>query len=132
MAFVREIIFSAIIGVLLISTGCVQENTTPQSFDGLTIPTKQPSFVQPTGVSFSPEEECVNACHAAFGEGQDLSAGPCLLNPMEQNKDWVCDVAHSPREDVDNMQENQCDAFRKGIAHHFIEVDEGCEVIKVY
>lgn len=76
---------------------------------------------------------CIEACN---NYKENLSNGPCLLNPMNAEKDfpelskWVCDVAHSPRETVDNQMENQCSAFREGIADHFVEVDTNCELIK--
>ena len=58
--------------------------------------------------------------------------GPCLSdNNSEWNiADWVCDVAHSPRQDVDNLPENQCQAFRNSQAHHFVEVDSSCNFIR--
>lgn len=55
--------------------------------------------------------------------------GPCLSNAIAP--DWVCDVAHKPRQAVDDEAANQCAAFRSGTAHHFIEVDGNCNVIKV-
>lgn len=75
-------------------------------------------------------EACVKACQDAI---QDLSNGPCLLNPIS-GMNWVCDVAHSPREDVDNLQENQCSAWReayeRGETMHFVEVTPECEFIR--
>lgn len=53
-------------------------------------------------------------------ENVDFSNGPCLGIIAE---DWVLDIAHNPRVDVDNMPENQCADFREGRAHHFIELD---------
>jgi hypothetical protein len=73
-------------------------------------------------------EECIKECKTQLEKGTDLSAGPCLSN--EIIPDWVCDVAHSPRESVDNQPENQCPAFREQKAHHFVEVDTGCNLIK--
>ncbi|OGY50776.1 MAG: hypothetical protein A3J65_00295 [Candidatus Buchananbacteria bacterium RIFCSPHIGHO2_02_FULL_45_11b] len=61
---------------------------------------------------------------------RDLNPGPCLSN--EIIPDWVCDVAHSPRQDIDNLPENQCLAFKEGKARHYVEVDGNCEVIKSY
>jgi hypothetical protein len=79
----------------------------------------------------SPAENfiCVNLCTAALEKGENLSAGPCLANPIN-NTDYVCDVAHSPRQKTDNLPENQCSAYREGKAHHFVEVTPECEVIK--
>jgi len=75
---------------------------------------------------------CIEACRNAKNAGQDLSNGPCLLDPISEMPDWVCDVAHSPREDVDNLPENQCSAFRQGSAKHFVEVDVNCQFIKAW
>ncbi|MCD6227842.1 hypothetical protein J7J90_05110 [Candidatus Micrarchaeota archaeon] len=74
--------------------------------------------------------ECVSYCNHAKSNGTVLSDGPCLSENYVN--DWVCDVAHSPRQPVDNLPENQCPAFRQGKAHHFVEVDEDCNVIRVY
>ncbi len=75
-------------------------------------------------------ERCVQLCKEAKDRGVDLSNGPCLSNNVAPG--WVCDVAHWPRLPVDNDPKNQCEAFRKGIATHFVEVDENCQVIRVY
>jgi len=75
---------------------------------------------------------CVQACQNALKEGRDLNNGPCLLNPVPENTDWVCDVAHDPRQPVDDLTVNQCLAFREGNAHHFVEVDTSCNFIKSF
>jgi len=77
-------------------------------------------------------EKCINACREAMSNGIDLSNGPCLLNPIPELKDWVCDVAHNPREpEIDDKPENQCSSFRERKANHFVEVDTACRVINV-
>lgn len=101
-----------------------------------------PLLLLPTGCSLStvksdqsksPETEaCIQACGDALKANHDLSAGPCLLDPNPTNPDWVCDVAHSPRQTVDNQPANQCSAFATGQANHFIEVTPDCELIKTY
>lgn len=75
---------------------------------------------------------CVEECKARLTKGEDLSNGPCLLNPIPSLPDWVCDVAHSPRQPIDNQPENQCSYYREGKAHHFVEVDEDCNLIKTW
>lgn len=84
----------------------------------------------------NPAEGCWVLCKTAKAEGRDLSNGPCLEKETIKNvppeEYWVCDVAHSPRTDVDNNPENQCSAFREGKAKHFIELDENCKIIKIY
>lgn len=74
--------------------------------------------------------KCQELCQQQLtSNGQDFNRGPCLSN--EITPDWVCDVAHSPRQSVDNDPANQCSAFRQGQAHHFVEVDGNCNVITV-
>lgn len=60
-------------------------------------------------------------------KGEDLSNGPCLglVAP-----DWVADIAHNPRQNVDDKPENQCEDFRQGKAHHFIELDPAGNLIR--
>ena len=72
---------------------------------------------------------CKTACENARIKGENLENGPCLLNPIQEVQNWVCDVAHSPREAVDNQRENQCSEYGK-TAKHFVEVDPSCEFIK--
>ena len=63
----------------------------------------------------------------AKARGVDLSRGPCLGVIKE---DWVADVAHDPRQDVDDDPTNQCDAYRSGEASHFVELDLRGELIR--
>ncbi|MFZ6036529.1 MAG: hypothetical protein ACOYUK_05315 [Patescibacteria group bacterium] len=58
----------------------------------------------------------------------DLSDGPCLSN--QAIEDWVVDVAHDPRQDVDNDPANQCSGFRSGAAKHFVELDPQGNLIR--
>ncbi len=62
------------------------------------------------------------------GEGVDFSSGPCLTNNLMP--DWVADIAHDPREPIDDLPENQCSAFREGEARHFVELDPDGDVIQ--
>jgi hypothetical protein len=73
-------------------------------------------------------EACIALCKSELEKGRDLSSGPCLSNEIAPN--WVCDVAHWPRQSVDNKEENQCEAYRKGLASHFVEVDVNCKLIR--
>lgn len=61
--------------------------------------------------------------------GTDFSNGPCLgiIAP-----DWVLDIAHNPRQPIDDKVENQCQDFREGRAHHFIELDPAGNLIKAF
>ena len=75
------------------------------------------------------KDECVSVCKNALVNEMNLTNGPCLLNHMS-DPHWVCDVAHSPREPVDNLKENQCSAYGK-TANHFIEVNPECKIIRI-
>jgi hypothetical protein len=67
----------------------------------------------------------------AYGEakasGVDMSRGPCLgvIKPG-----WVADVAHDPRQPVDDDPANQCPQYRSGEADHFVELDSDGEFIR--
>jgi hypothetical protein len=65
-------------------------------------------------------------CQKQLETGADLSKGPCLSNEIAP--DWVCDVAHNPRQAVDDEPANQCPAYWD-TAHHFVEVDPQCNFI---
>jgi hypothetical protein len=64
-----------------------------------------------------------NLAHAAWrdasADGTNMDDGPCLGIITD---DWVADVAHDPREAVDDERANQCDEYHAGKAHHFVEV----------
>ena len=61
-------------------------------------------------------------------EGMDFSNGPCLSD--EIIPDWCADVAHNPRQPVDNRPENQCSSYREGRVHHFVELDPEGNLIR--
>jgi hypothetical protein len=81
-----------------------------------------------TNKSEEAKTACIRECQLALSAGRNLTDGPCLSN--EIIKDWVCDVAHSPRiPEIDNKPENQCTAWQV-TAHHFVEVDPNCNFIR--
>lgn len=61
--------------------------------------------------------------------GEEFETGPCLSNDLLP--DWVVDIAHNPRQALDNLPENQCAAFIEGRAKHFVELDLEGEVIRI-
>ena len=103
------LIILTLISVLLLS-GCIGQTETETGVDKATL-------------------ACVDECKSWLNADKDLSNGPCLLNPIPDVPDWVCDVAHDPRQDVDNLPENQCSEYGK-TANHFVELDPNCEFIK--
>ena len=64
----------------------------------------------------------------AVSQHIDLSAGPCL---GQISSDWVLDIAHLPRQTVDDLPQNQCPDFLMGRVHHFIEMTPQGEVVVV-
>jgi len=76
---------------------------------------------------------CQRLCQEVLEDGMPLENGPCIsdLNWTKWDvDDWVCDVAHSPRQAVDNQPENQCETFRSGNARHFVEVGPECNFLR--
>lgn len=65
--------------------------------------------------------QAIELWRIALLSGDDLSSGPCLSNKVIP--DWVADVAHNPRQDIDNLPANQCTAYLSGEAKHFVEID---------
>jgi hypothetical protein len=72
--------------------------------------------------------QCKVLWQEKFAQGEDFSSGPCLAD--EIITDWSCDVAHSPRQAVDEQSANQCAAYRAGQTHHFVELDLSGQLIK--
>jgi hypothetical protein len=63
-----------------------------------------------------------------FDEGFD--EGPCIAESLPGLPDWVADIAHDPRQAVDDEATNQCQRYREGEAHHFVELDPDGNLIR--
>jgi hypothetical protein len=74
--------------------------------------------------------EAMQAYHEAKQNGTDLSRGPCIAEQLPNLPDWVADIAHEPRQPVDDQAANQCQRFRDGEAHHFVELDPSGRLIR--
>jgi hypothetical protein len=85
-------------------------------------------------VSQSDRDKAVDEAQAAFrqvqGSGRDLSAGPCISESLPGLTDWVADVAHNPRQSIDDLPSSQCQRYRTGDAHHFVELDLSGQLIR--
>jgi hypothetical protein len=62
--------------------------------------------------------------------GVNLADGPCIAESLTDLPDWVVDIAHDPREDVDDDPANQCRRYQEGEASHFVELTPEGELIK--
>ena len=78
------------------------------------------------GSSQSERDKAVTAAVQAYHEAKDaginLDRGPCIAEQLPGLPDWVADVAHDPRQAVDDIPANQCQRYRTGQAHHFVEL----------
>jgi predicted small lipoprotein YifL len=85
-------------------------------------------------VSQSDRDRAVDQAQAAYRQfiatGAPLEPGPCISESLPGLPDWVADVAHSPRQAVDDEPANQCQRYRDGQAHHFVELDESGQLIR--
>lgn len=61
--------------------------------------------------------------------GIDMSSGPCLTNDLMPG--WVVDIVHRPREPVDDLPGNQCQAYLEGRAIHFVELDTSGNLMRI-
>jgi hypothetical protein len=86
------------------------------------------------GAAQSETDRAVGAAKAAFADakkaGVDLSDGPCIAERLPGLSDWVADVAHDPRQAVDDNPANQCRRSRQGDAGHFVELDPAGNLIR--
>lgn len=87
------------------------------------------SQVNPSG-----SQRAVDEAQVAFRQlqasGTDLSAGPCIAESLPGLPDWVADIAHDPRQPIDDVPANQCQRYRSGQAHHFVELTPQGELIR--
>lgn len=119
----RKYLILLLIISIFLASGCTQEIS----------PSKETSITSATSTAEKKAiKSCKEECKARLESNINLSKGPCLseedVNWMIE--DWVCDIAHDPREEIDNKPENQCSAYREGKASHFVELNTNCELIR--
>jgi hypothetical protein len=87
-----------------------------------------------SGASQSEKDQATAAAKQAYKQasasGPDLSAGPCISEGLPGLSDWVADIAHDPRQSVDDQPANQCQSYRSGQAHHFVELTPDGQLIR--
>src|SRR5919197_4150146 len=86
------------------------------------------------GPSQDERDRAVTEARQAYGEakaaGINLDRGPCIAEQLPGLPDWVADVAHEPRQPVDESPANQCRRYRDGEAHHFVELSPSGDLIR--
>ena len=75
-------------------------------------------------------EQANAAYDRAKSGGFDLESGPCIAETVQGLPDWVVDVAHDPRQPVDDDPANQCKRFNSGKASHVVELTPEGELIR--
>jgi len=87
-----------------------------------------------SSASQSDRDKAVAAAQSAFQQvkaaGRDLGAGPCIAERLPGLSDWAADVAHDPRQAVDDQPANQCQSYRAGETHHFVELTPDGQLIR--
>ena len=79
-------------------------------------------------------DQAVAKAKAVYAEkaraGTNFASGPCLTNDLMPN--WVADTVHVPRTSLDDLPENQCQAYIDGRAKHFVELDLQGNLVRVH
>lgn len=57
----------------------------------------------------------------------NFTSGPCLGTV----DGYAVDIAHSPRQAIDDLPKNQCPNYVNGKVTHFVELTEGGSIIRV-
>jgi hypothetical protein len=85
-----------------------------------------------SGASDADKDKAIAAAKFLYaGQAKrDLSSGPCLSEGLDGLSDWVVDIAHDPRQPVDDQPANQCQSFRDGETHHFVELTPDGRLIR--
>jgi hypothetical protein len=85
-----------------------------------------------SGASQSDKEKAITAARILLAgqTNRALSDGPCLSGSLPGMSDWAVDVAHDPRQPVDDQPANQCQSVRDGRTHHFVEVTPDGKLIQ--
>jgi hypothetical protein len=87
------------------------------------------------GPSQSEQDRAALAARKAYeraaASGRDLDRGPCIAEILPGLPDWVVDIAHDPRIEIDDEPANQCRRYREGDASHFVELDPDGRLIRV-
>jgi hypothetical protein len=85
-------------------------------------------------VSEREKARAIRAANQAYekvvAKGEQLDVGPCIAEELPGMPNWVADIAHDPRTDIDDKPENQCRRYRDGEASHFVELTPRGEVIR--
>ena len=119
------VLFALIGSIFIIGVGCKKD--VEQSVNGLT-------GLESVRIEQQVEKDLAvakaqNLFKQKMAAGEDLSSGPCLAE--EIIPDWSADLLHDPREEADDLEENQCRFYYEGKTHHYVELDMNGNLINV-
>lgn len=119
-----------VIAILLFGSACSRFRRNPELIDSSV--ENKPSTAEETTTFRSDREAAIAKAKKLYQEKatqkMDFSSGPCLSN--EIINDWVVDIAHNPRQTIDEKPENQCATYRNKQVRHFVELDPDGNVIR--
>jgi len=132
LSIIKKIsLISIFIGLVFIVSGCAKSNNdaNDNSFTAAEIVTGVADIkIKQNADKDLAAAKAQELYREALYNGDDFSAGPCLSNDVLDG--WVADIAHNPRQAIDDLPENQCSAYRDGTASHFVELDLEGNLIK--
>jgi len=90
------------------------------------------ALISSTGNNEYKEEavtNCVALCKIELAKGAILNSGPCLSNNVAPG--WVCDIVSRPKNKlIDDLPDNQCQAYRNKTVKHFVELTPECDFVR--
>lgn len=115
-----------VVGLVLVILGALYafgqtqkiSNISPSPYQGLNKPTDADAAIEKAREVYNQKKR----------DGVDMTDGPCLAE--ELMSDWSFDIAHNPRQKVDDNPQNQCQDFKNSKTHHFVEFDPDGNLIR--
>lgn len=124
LAEAKEILIGAIVGlVLILLTRLILATIDPEL---LKFPRHAPDLGSSgTTASSDVDTKASELCKTEKAKNRaDWQKGPCLTKNIE-NSGYAVDIAHDPRQNVDNEAANTC-----GVSSKFYEYDLNCSLIQ--
>jgi hypothetical protein len=127
--FIFGVIFLLIIcGVIVIGLSRGNEDDWIKDSRGVFVkhgkPTETPTYVLN-------QQDAINCANNFYNSAKQsgLSFSSQCLGSCGN---YSVDIVHVPRNEVDNLPENQCEDFRNGLTKYFIEIDKNGEIVRIH
>jgi hypothetical protein len=86
-------------------------------------PSTTPNYVKEQEIIVNCSKYLYNAKKQLIGQFSSECLGVC--------GNYSVDIVHVPRIDLDNLPENQCDAYKTGLLKHFVELDKEGNIVRI-